>query len=404
MYLLFIHICTPCVWISFFWESKQLNIFRFCQIPRFLHFQNSIRTIWCDVTVVMLLLLLNFLCTGLRRFTCINFIQLSYFLYNYFESPCEFQFPNVRCFFGTPCIGLPWLTGLRLLMPSYKVLSNIVQRLRIVRLQADKTHWLNSWVPWRNITKANRCDSDDSYVISCENDSSLVTSYWAADLDGMTCQGPQKFWAHGLREAKDDEADDKEDADDKDKARARDQSDRHIIHPWCFFNLFKNVYRFYALYMHINPAVARSVISAQLADTFPLYLLASRGPLAIVVQDHSPLASLSIYSTSLLSALLTFSPFYPLQLPHFPLSPPLYPLHWLLTLAISVHPSLVLNFHLRLPRRSFSFKRVDHWGPSSALYLSIPEEIDHLDSSTSFSLCHCRLRPNRRALTLAASW
>lgn len=45
--------------------------------------------------------------------------------------------------------------------------------------------------------------------------------------------GPQKFWAHELREAKDDEADDKEDADDKDKAR--DQADHHIIHSWFFF-------------------------------------------------------------------------------------------------------------------------------------------------------------------------
>lgn len=70
-----------------------------------------------------------------------------------------------------------------------------------------------------------------SYVISCENDSSLVTPYWATaefGWDDLSRLGPQKFWAHELREAKDDEADDKEDADDKDKAR--DQSDHHIIH------------------------------------------------------------------------------------------------------------------------------------------------------------------------------
>ena len=61
-----------------------------------------------------------------------------------------------------------------------------------------------------------------SYAISCENDSSLVTSYQATAEIWMgwpVKTGPQKFWAHELREAKDDEADDKEDADDKDKAK-----------------------------------------------------------------------------------------------------------------------------------------------------------------------------------------
>ena len=95
-----------------------------------------------------------------------------------------------------------------------------------------------------------------------------------------------------------------------------------------------------------------------------------------------PSPSIRSIPPSFLSPLLTFPPFYPFRLPHFTLSPPLYPLHspgyslsWL---------PLVLNFHLRL---------LHHGAAGSTI-----------GSSTSFSLCHCRLRPNRRALTLAASW
>lgn len=93
-----------------------------------------------------------FFCTGLHRFTYMY--QLSYLLCNYFESRCVVLVPKFQMWLA---IGWPWLTGLRLLMPSYKVRSNIVQRLRTVRrLQTDTPHWLNSWLPWRNITKAKR--------------------------------------------------------------------------------------------------------------------------------------------------------------------------------------------------------------------------------------------------------
>ena len=90
------------------------------------------------------------------------------------------------------------------------------------------------------------------------------------------------------------------------------------------------------------------------------------GPLSLCL----PLHLFDLFHLHFLSRLVTFPPFYPFRLPHFPPFPTTIPspLSWLLTLLL-------------------------HHGAAGST----------IGSSTSFSLCHCRLRPNRRALTLAAS-